>query len=192
MRSTARAFPPARCQPDVRPDSDLFARLIDLNSSPRYGCVLMCVRAHAHITKGIIFDPPYLSVVLGSVLLFRCCPDIDSTALLQEYDASQTSLDLFGNNATEYDEEYATSVAETALDRATDAITVLVRRVRRHSCWLLPFWCLITRVACLRQIWLVPSVPLVPLVPLSSIVLVSFSSFLTFVSFENTARHHTP
>ncbi|CAM9499525.1 unnamed protein product [Scytosiphon promiscuus] len=61
------------------------------------------------------------------------CPDIDSTALLVEYDASQKSLDLFGNNVTDYDAEYTASVAESALDQATNAITVLVRRINFAS-----------------------------------------------------------
>ncbi|CAM9298163.1 unnamed protein product, partial [Hapterophycus canaliculatus] len=61
------------------------------------------------------------------------CPDIDSTALLVEYDASQKSLDLFGNNATDYDDEYTIGMAETALDEATSAITVLVRRINFAS-----------------------------------------------------------
>ena len=61
---------------------------------------------------------------------FAPAPDIESTALLVEYDASQKSLDLFGNNATDSEqEEVDTSLAQTALDKATEAISVLVRRV---------------------------------------------------------------
>lgn len=56
------------------------------------------------------------------------CPDIEATELLLEYDSAQNSLDLFGNNATESDGQY-NSLAQTALDKATDAISVLVRRV---------------------------------------------------------------
>lgn len=61
--------------------------------------------------------------------LFVTRLDIDATELLVEHDAAQNSLDLFGNNATEPDEQYNTSLAQTALDKATDAISVLVRRV---------------------------------------------------------------
>lgn len=55
--------------------------------------------------------------------------DIQSTELLLEYDSSQKSLDLFGNNATDSDEGINTSVAQEALDEATSAISQLVRRV---------------------------------------------------------------
>lgn len=62
--------------------------------------------------------------------IFYSRPDIESTELLVSYDASQKSLDLFGNNATDPErEEIDTSLAQTALDKATDAISVLVRRV---------------------------------------------------------------
>lgn len=61
------------------------------------------------------------------------CPDIESTALLVEYDSSQRSLDLFGRNASDRQEQYNSSVAQTALDKATDAISVLVRRINFAS-----------------------------------------------------------
>ncbi|CAM9625550.1 unnamed protein product [Ectocarpus sp. 6 AP-2014] len=61
------------------------------------------------------------------------CPDIESTELLVEYDASQQALDLFGNNITAYDEEYAETLAQSALDDATSAISVLVRRINFAS-----------------------------------------------------------
>lgn len=48
-----------------------------------------------------------------------------------EYDSSQKSLDLFGNNATDSGQGgINTSVAQAALDEATHAISELVRRVR--------------------------------------------------------------
>ncbi|CAM9552656.1 unnamed protein product, partial [Ectocarpus sp. 13 AM-2016] len=59
--------------------------------------------------------------------------DIESTELLVEYDASQQALDLFGNNITAYNEEYAETLAQSALDDATSAISVLIRRINFAS-----------------------------------------------------------
>lgn len=50
-----------------------------------------------------------------------------------EYDASQQALDLFGNNITAYDEAYAETLAQEALEGATGAISVLVRRVGHND-----------------------------------------------------------
>eukprot|EP00903_Cladosiphon_okamuranus_P020047 g18414.t1 len=62
------------------------------------------------------------------------CPDIESTELLVEYDSSQKSLDLFGNNATDFNREgINTSLAQEALDEATHAISELVRRINFAS-----------------------------------------------------------
>lgn len=64
------------------------------------------------------------------VLSFFFRSDIESTELLVEYDSSQKSLDLFGNNATDSNQEDVnTNVAQAALDEATHAISELVRRV---------------------------------------------------------------
>lgn len=57
-----------------------------------------------------------------------------------EYDASQQALDLFGNNITAYDKEYAETLAQSALDDATGAISVLVRRVGHIQNVLLLFF----------------------------------------------------
>ena len=61
------------------------------------------------------------------------CPDIESTVLLVEYDSSQKSLDLFGNNVTQEERFNTTAAVQTALDQATDAISELVRRVNFAS-----------------------------------------------------------
>lgn len=64
------------------------------------------------------------------------CPDIEATALLEEYVSSQTPVDLFGKRVTPggEDERFdAAVVVQTALDEATDAISDLVRRVNFAS-----------------------------------------------------------
>lgn len=57
-----------------------------------------------------------------------------------EYDSSVNSLDLFGQNATVYNQEEYNTVAEAALSEATDALTELVRRVRQRSRWCRCDW----------------------------------------------------
>lgn len=47
-----------------------------------------------------------------------------------EYDSSQKTLDLFGNNVTDSNQDINAAVAQSALDEATKAISQLVRRVR--------------------------------------------------------------
>lgn len=66
------------------------------------------------------------------VSVYVPCPDVESTALLVEYDASPTSLDLFGRNVTR-GERFTLADAQTALDEAADAISVIVRRVNIAS-----------------------------------------------------------
>lgn len=125
-------------------------RKVGLHKSPRYERLGMAapVRAHLRCKSPEAYSATsyFLGIdsLFGLLLFLRRWSDIESTALLVEYDASQRSLDLFGNNASDYDEEYTASIAESALDKATDAITVLVRRVRRHVlCCIVvsPAWC---------------------------------------------------
>ena len=90
-------------------------------------CEPICVDGAVGIIVGIFGD--------------RCkevpCPDVRSTELLVQYDASQQALDLFGVAVTVDPSMYEADV-DTVLNQATSTISVLVERINfASSCYVL-------------------------------------------------------
>lgn len=90
-------------------------------------CEPICVDGAVGIIVGIFGD--------------RCkevpCPDVRSTELLVQYDASQQALDLFGAPVTVNASLYEAEV-DTVLSQATSTISVLVERINfASSCYVL-------------------------------------------------------
>lgn len=90
-------------------------------------CEPICVDGAVGIIVGIFGD--------------RCkevpCPDVRSTELLVQYDASQQALDLFGVAVTVDSSMYEADV-DTVLNQATSTISVLVERINfASSCYVL-------------------------------------------------------
>lgn len=81
-----------------------------------------------------------MGVIVG-IFGDRCqevpCPDVESTELLVQYDASQQALDLFGVPVTVNTSLFEAEV-DTLLNEATSTISVLVERINfASSCYVL-------------------------------------------------------
>lgn len=90
-------------------------------------CEPICVDGAVGIIVGIFGD--------------RCqevpCPDVESTELLLQYDASQQALDLFGAPVTVNASLYEAEV-DNVLNQATSTISLLVERINfASSCYVL-------------------------------------------------------